>query len=229
MVDPVRPLSATLSDVCFLHWPVSPATVDAVVPEWLQPDTADGSAWVSALPLSMDRFDLFGHPVREGVEGVNLRTYVRTDSGDRGVYFLSLDISDRLATETARTLFRLPYRYASVRRRREGERTEVVARRRADSDARLTVTFEPTGEPTTAAPDTLASFLIERERFFTTGPLGTQLVGSVGHPQWPIQTADATVTENTLLSAAGIEGVEGDPLVHFSRGVEMGIGALGPH
>jgi len=228
MPDPVRPLSTTLADVLFLHWPVSPATVDSLVPDWLEPDTADGSAWVSALPLTMAEFDLFGLPVREDVEALNLRTYVRTPNGDRGVYFLSLDVADRLAAETARSVFRLPYYHASIRRRRQGDRTEVVARRRADADARLTVTFEPTGELRTAAPDTLASFLVERERYFTTGPLGTRLVGSVGHPSWSIQTATATITENTLLSAAGIDRVEGDPLVHYSPGVEMGIGALQP-
>jgi uncharacterized protein YqjF (DUF2071 family) len=228
MPDPVRPLSTTLTDVLFLHWPVSPATVDPLLPDWLEPDTADESAWISALPLTMAEFDLFGLPVREGVEAVNLRTYVRTADGDRGVYFLSLDVADRLASETARTVFRLPYYHASIRRRRQGDRTEVVARRRTGVEARLTVTFELNGEPTTAAPDTLASFLVERERYFTTGPLGAHLVGSVGHPPWSIQTATATVAENTLLSAADIDRVEGDPLVHYSPGVDMGIGALQP-
>ena len=137
-------------------------------------------------------------------------------------------LADRLAAETARSVFRLPYYHASIRRRRQGDRTEVVARRRVDAETRLTVTFESTGELRTAAPDTLASFLVERERYFTTGPLGTRLVGSVGHPSWSIQTATATITENTLLSAAGIDRVEGDPLVHYSPGVEMGIGALQP-
>lgn len=228
MPDPLRPLTVTLSDVCFVHWPVAPTAVDAVVPDWVEPDTADGSAWVSALALSMDRFDVLGLPVREGLEGVNLRTYVRTPGGDRAVCFLSLDVTDRLAADTASAVFRLPYHDARIRRRREGDRTEVVARRRSDSDARFTLTFEPTGEPTTAAPDTLASFLVERNRYVTEGPLGTRLVGSVGHRPWPIQPADAVVAENTLLEAAGIDAVAGEPLVHYSPGVEMGIGALEP-
>jgi len=228
MPDSLRPLSVTLSDVYFVHWPVAPETVESVVPDWLDADTADGSAWVSALALTMDQFDVFGLPVRDGIEGINLRTYVQTPSGDRSVYFLSLDVSDRLVADTARTLFRLPYHHATVRRRTDGTRTEVVARRRSDSDTRLTLTVEPTGEPTTAAPDTLPSFLVERTRYVTEGPLGTRLVGAVGHQPWSIQPADAVVAENTLLSAAGIESVAGEPLVHYSPGVEMGIGGLEP-
>lgn len=228
MTTSIRPLSVTVVDVCFVHWPVAPSIVRSVIPDWLEPDTIEGSAWVSALPLTMAQFDVFGLPARQDVEGVNLRTYVRTAAGDRGVFFLSLDISDRLAAETASSLFRLPYHYANVRRRREGDRTEVVARRRNDTEARLTITFEPTGEARTTGPDTLASFLVERDRYFTTGPLGTQLVGSVGHPPWKLQPAEVTVTENSLLSAAGIEAADGEALVHYSPGIEMGIGRLEP-
>jgi len=224
----IRPLSVDLSDVYFCHWPVSPSSVDALLPDWLTPDTEDGSAWVSALALTMDRFDVFGLPIREGLEGVNLRTYVQTRDGTRGVYFLSLDITDRLAAQTASSLFRLPYHDARIRRLRQDGRTEITARRRDGSGARLTVTVEPSGEPTTTAPDTLASFLIERDRYFTTGPLGTRLVGSVGHEPWPVQPASATVTEDTLCSAAGVASTEGEPLVHYSPGIEMGVGPLEP-
>lgn len=228
MPDSIRPLSLTLSDVCFVHWPVSPSVVQSLVPDWTDPDTVDGSAWVSALALSIDRFDVFGVPVREDVRGVNLRTYVTTPSGDRAVHFLSLDVTDRLAADAARTLFRLPYHHADVRRRQQGGRTEVVARRRDDSDVRLAITFEPVGDPGPTAPDTLASFLVDRERYVTTGPLGRRLVGSVGHPPWPVQPADATVTERSLLDAGGVNTLDGTPLVHYSPGLEMSIGRLEP-
>lgn len=228
MNESVRPLSASLSDVCFVHWPYPVAEVDDLLPGWLEPDTMDGRAWVSALPLTMAQFDLFGLPVREDIEGVNLRTYVRTGDGTRGVWFLSLDVDDRIAADTARTVFQLPYYHARIRRRTQGERTEVVARRHGDESARLAVTFEPQGDPAETEPDTLPSFLIERHRYFTKGPLGTRLQGSVGHLPWPVQPATATVTENTLLDAAGLSDPDGDPLVHYSPGVEMGIGALEP-
>lgn len=228
MSGPLRPLSIALSDVCFCHWPVAPAAVRAALPAWARPDTMDATAWVSALSLSIDRFDAFGVPLREHVETVAVRTYVQTPSGDRAVAFLSLDVTDRLVADALRTLFHLPASHADVRRRRQGGRTEVVSRRRDGENARLGVTFEPTGTPMTTAPDTLAAFLLDRERYVTTGPLETRLVGSVGHPPWTVQPADAAVTETTLLDAAGVDALDGEPLAHYSPGVEMGVGVLEP-
>lgn len=99
------------------------------------------------------------------------------------IRFLSLDVTDRPASDAARTLFRVPSHRADVRQRQQGNRTEVVARRRDAPSVRLAVTFEPAGEPAPTASDTLASFLVDRERYVTTGSLGTRLVGSVGRPR----------------------------------------------
>lgn len=222
----VRPLSLSLSDACLAHWPMPAETIRSRIPDWTDPDRFDDSAWVSAILLSIDRFDAFGIPVTRDVEAVVLRTYVTTPAGQRAIHFLSLSVNDRLVADAMRNLFRLPAHHASIRRREGGDRTEVVCRRRGDDRGRLAVTFTPAGEPAQTAPDTLSSFLVERERYVATGPLGSRLVGSVGHPPWPVQPADATVAERSLLDAAGIDPA-GDPsLVHYSPGVEMAIGSL---
>lgn len=221
----VRPLSLALSDVCLVHWPVSAETVRARIPDWTDPDRFDDAAWVSVLSLSIDRFDAFGVPVRRAVDAIIVRTYVTTPAGQRAIHFCSLDVTDPLVADAMRTLFRVPAHHASVERREAADRTEVVVQRR-DDGARLSVTFAPAGEPGPTAPDTLSSFLVERERYVGTGPLGSRLVGSVGHPPWEVQPADATVTEGSLLEAAGI-ALDGEPsLVHYSPGVEMTIGTL---
>jgi uncharacterized protein YqjF (DUF2071 family) len=226
MPGSLRPLSVELSDVCFAHWPVPKAALRSCVPEWTEPDTVDGSAWVSALAISIDRFDAFGVPVREGLQSVNVRTYVTTPSMDRAVCFLSIDVNDRVAAGAMRRLFQLPTHPAELRRRRTDDGIEVVARRRNGTGARLRATFDPVGEPTPTAPATLASFLVDRDRYVTTGPLGRRLVGSVGHPPWPLQPADGTIQEQTLLDAAGVDTVEAPPLVHYSPGLEMTVGGL---
>ncbi|WP_227132908.1 YqjF family protein [Halorubellus salinus] len=222
----VRPLSLALSDACLAHWPVAAGTIRDRIPDWTEPDRFDDSAWVSAILLSIDRFDAFGVPVRRDVEAVILRTYVSTPAGQRAIHFLSLDVNDRLVADAMRNLFRLPAHHATVRRLEDGDRTEVVARRRGQDRARLAVTYTPVGEPGPTAPDTLSSFLVERERYVATGPLGSRLVGSVGHPPWPVQPADATVTERSLLDAADIDPAGEPSLVHYSPGVEMTIGTL---
>ncbi|WP_226021416.1 YqjF family protein [Halomicrobium salinisoli] len=223
----VEPLAVAVSDVLFCHWPIDEDAAEAVVPPWLSPDALAGSAWASVVALRMDRFDAFGLPVREGLEAVNLRTYVRGPSGDRGVYFRSLDATDRLAVGTARRLFRLPYHRARIDRSESGGKTTVLARRCDGSGAGVTATFSPEGDPDPPEPDTLHSFLTERYRYFTEGPLGTRLVGSVGHEPWPLQPVDATVEVDGLLSAEGIE-TDGDPLYHYSPGVRIRIGPPGP-
>lgn len=228
MPAPLRPLSLRLSDVCFIHWPVSTAAIRACIPDWTEPDTSDGTAWVTAVAVTIDRFETFGVPVRENVEAVILRTYVRTPSDQRAVHFLSLDVTDRIAADAAQALFRFPAHHADVERRRRDDGTEVRARRRSAAAPGLHAEFQPLGEPATAEPDTLASFLVTRERYVTTGPLGTRLVGSVGHPPWTLQPADVTVRDDTLLDAAAVTPTDGQPLVHYSPGLDMTIGPLEP-
>lgn len=226
MPAPLRPLSLRLSDVCFVHWPVSPAQIQACIPTWTEPDTTDGMAWVSAVAVTIKRFDTFGVPVREDVEAVILRTYVRTPADQRAVHFLSLDVTDRIAADAAQALFRFPSHYADIQRRIDGDRIEIRTRRRDAAAPGLTITVDPQGDLTTPEPDTVASFLVTRERYVTSGPVGTRLVGSVGHPPWTLQPAELTVKDDTLLDAADVTPGDSRPLVHFSPGLDMTIGPL---
>lgn len=224
----LEPLTITLEDVCFLHWPVEADRVAGLVPSWLEPDTADGTAWVSALPMVMAKFDAFGLPVREDLGALNVRTYVRAPSGDRGVYFLSVDATDAPAVEAARRLFRLPYHRATVERTSEGGRTRVRVTRRGGERGTLDVTYDSSGPTQRASPDTLASFLAERYRYFTEGPLGTRLVGSVGHEPWELRSARATASETGLLAPVGLADADPEPLAHVSSGARLRIGPPKP-
>lgn len=220
----LEPLRIRLSNVCFLHWPAPVDRVDRLLPDWLSPDTVDGSAWIGALPMEMTGLDVFGVPIRDGVLALNLRTYVRSPSGDRGVYFLSLDATDRVAVETARRLFRLPYHDARIEREGDGAETAVRVVRDDERRSTLSVTYEPEGPARVPPPDTLPSFLVERYRYFATGPLGTRLVGNVGHEPWTLRSASATVTDRSLLAAVGLDDGRTDPLAQWSSGTEMRVG-----
>ena len=219
----IEPLTIAFRDVCFCHWPVPETHVSRLVPDWLVPDTVDGSAWLSAVSVEMSEFDVFGLPVREDVLAVNLRTYVRGPSGDRGVYFCSLDATDRPAVEAVRRLFRLPAYFATIDLTRNDARTTVRVARRERSDSTLAITCEASGPNQTTSPDTIPSFLAERYRYFTEGPFGTRLVGSVGHAPWTLQSAVATVTEDSLLQTVGLDDPDPDPLAHYSTGTTMRI------
>jgi uncharacterized protein YqjF (DUF2071 family) len=252
---PVRPLTATLRDVWFLHWPVPAATVDRATPAWLTPDTADDTAWASALVLTARRVSAAGVGLRENVGALVFRTYVRDGDDRRGVHFLSVHVDDGLIAAGA-DLSGLPCHEADVDRESTGDGHLDAVRRPAGAgvdravqrlgdairgsgrergvtadrreEALLTATVEPAGEPREPGPDTLPAFLVERSRYFATGPLGTPLVGGVGHDPWRISPASATVDATGLFAAAGLEAPADDPLAHHSPGLEMALGAARP-
>jgi uncharacterized protein YqjF (DUF2071 family) len=50
----------------------------------------------------------------------------------------------------------------------------------------------------------------------------------VEHERWPLRRAILLELRETMIAAAGLPGVSGDPLVHFSEGVEVRIGRPRP-
>lgn len=223
-----RPLTATLRDVCFLHWPVPERVVDDAVPCWLTPDVADGTAWVSVVSTEMRRVDVFGLPVRENVRAVTVRTYVRSPGGDRGVYVRSMNVDDRLVADAANRLFRIPASSATIERSANGDEITIRATGTRDRGGAFEVTYEPSGAAQTASPATLPSFLVERYRYFAEGAFGTHMCGSVGHGPWALRTATTSVTGRDVPDGFGVNTAEADPLAHYSDGVEMRIGPPAP-
>ena len=53
------------NDLLFAHWPIPGKSIDALLPEWLEADTFQGSAWLGAVPFWLDRIKIRGrasHP-----------------------------------------------------------------------------------------------------------------------------------------------------------------------
>lgn len=221
----------------FVHWPVPPEEVRPLVPDELDVDVREGTAWVSALPSVVEASRLRGTPRSLGLtfRQVNLRTYVRHDT-DPGVYFLSLDATTDIGVQIARRLYGLPYYRASVEfERREGDEVDDepgvggseyhFASERTDAGgepARFAATYRPTGEQFRAAPDSLAAFLVERYRLYVVRD-GTVWCARVEHEPWPLRDAEATVQADSLLAAAGLPAPGDDPVVRYSSGVELTV------
>lgn len=98
------------ADLAYLHWQVDEREVRDQLPAGLYPDLHEGAAWVGLVPFEMRGLRVRGTPplpwVRRFVE-VNVRTYVRDESGRPGVWFHSLDASRLGATIVARLAFGL--------------------------------------------------------------------------------------------------------------------------
>jgi hypothetical protein len=211
----------------FLHWPFEPAVVRRLLPPGLHADTYDGAAWVGLVPFFM-RVATPGDrrvPWMSDFCETNVRTYVRDGAGRQGIWFLSLDAARLGAVVTARVTYRLPYFWSSMRLRRDGAEVAYLCRRRwpgprsAASRVRVTV-----GEPFGAAE------VSERDHFLTARWLLFSVVGGrrsfarACHQPWPLYRARADVIDDRLLTAAGLPNPDGEPLVHYSPGVNVAIG-----
>ncbi len=91
-------------ELLFAHWPFAPETLRPLVPPALSLDIFEGQAWVGVVPFRMTNV----HPrLTPSVPGLsqfvemNVRTYV-TVNGVPGVYFFSLDASNRIAVRLYR-------------------------------------------------------------------------------------------------------------------------------
>jgi uncharacterized protein YqjF (DUF2071 family) len=215
----LRPLQVTLDDVCFCHWPVAETAVETAVPDWLTVETSDGDAWVSAVAATVDRVETFGVEIAGPSELLTVRTYVRGPTGQRGVCVLALFGDDSRTTTAVSELFRITVGDAVPRTLPTPDRRRVLdAGERRLFECRYAVD----GDPVAIPPDSLASFLVDRQRYFTTGRLGTRLVGSVGHDPWRLDRVDSTVT-GSVLPSVDVSAGEPDPLVHHSPGIQISI------
>lgn len=223
----VTPLRTAIRDACFCHWPVNPDELAEHVPTWLTVESQVGDAWVTAVAHTVERVETFGVTITQPAPAVNVRTYVRGPSDQRGIFFFALFTDDQFTTETASRVLRLPYRRGSLA---VDDRPDGSVRRQLDVDGRraLDVSYTPEqGEGSTAPPDSLAGFLVERDRYFATGAFGTRLTGGVGHDPWRLSPVEATVGGG-LLETLGLPSAGGDPLVHYSRGLDIDVGPPTP-
>lgn len=213
-------------DVTFLHWRYDPAAVQRLLPRTVEVDTFDGDAWVSLVPFRMVDLRLPGRrPLPFGsFPEVNVRTYVRSGAR-RGVWFFSLDI-DRIApTVVARSVYRLPYCFGRVDHVRVGDLiSTVVERRWPGSGKRPTAaSVVRTGEPLDPA-DAVAAFLTARWGLLAA-TRRRLLWAPVEHPPWRLWNADVVHLEESLVEAAGLPAPQGDPVVMWSPGTDVRVGA----
>jgi uncharacterized protein YqjF (DUF2071 family) len=212
------------SSPLFCSWRLPPDRVRPLVPAELELDLRDGEAWVSLVPLEMEKVGLekpkLPLPSLEPFPEVNLRTYVR-HNGVAGVYFLSLECGQLMVDLGAKLLFHLPYHPADVSIGRDGEwfHCESEGKSPGGAPARFDCRYRPIGEPARPGPGSLEEFLTERYSMFVVDR-GKVLRGDVKHEPWRVQGAEIQLKTNTITPAYGLP-VTGKPdHVGFSPGVE---------
>jgi uncharacterized protein YqjF (DUF2071 family) len=224
---PARPwvFRQSWRDLLFLHWPVEPAALAPHIPDGLTLQTFDGVAWLAVVPFRMTGVSARWLPDVPGLSAfpeLNVRTYVERD-GVPGVWFLSLDADHRLAVRVARRFFHLPYVYAQMSCRSDGEAIVYRSERPGPGPrARFAARYEPVGPPCPAESGTLDHFLTERYCLYARTPRGDFLRGQVHHVAWPLQEARVAIDANELPAANGIDvDAAGPAHVRFARRVDV--------
>jgi uncharacterized protein YqjF (DUF2071 family) len=214
------------NDLLFAHWPISVSMMEALLPEWLEADSYQGSAWLGAVPFWLDRIKIRGVPALPGLRNfpdLNFRTYVR-DRFTRtpGIYCFSVDSSNLLTVAMAHAVYHLPYKLAEMRLEPRSEREFAFYSRRRF--ARPEVIFKaryrglgPTRKTAEMPPGSFEYFFSERNCVFSTNRGGQPIRANLHHVSWPLEDAEAEIERNDLATAVGIELPKMEPVLHYSR------------
>lgn len=218
-------------ELTFLHWRVPASALRPLVPPSLEIDTFEGDAFIGLVPFTMTKVRPWWSPPLPGINNfheTNVRTYVHHQGANPGVWFFSLDAASLPAVLAARWLWRLPYHHARMTLERDdaGLRYASERKRPGPLPGTCRVACRPLGEPAASPPGTLEHFLAERYLLYTVSRSGALHRGAVHHTPYPLQRAELTGCDETLISAAGITRPPDAPLAHYASGVSVEIFAL---
>ncbi len=225
------------ASLSFIHWRVPAAALRPLIPDGLEIDTFDGSAWVGLVPFTMTGVRPRRWPATWRIRGVtdfhecNVRTYVTRD-GECGVWFFSLDAASRLAVRIARRMWNLAYHRATIELEDRGEEVSYAVCRQSDGIARRSGVHDSTpalrcrwtlGERMPQSqPGSLEHFLTERYMLYAADRRGTVFRGRIWHEPWPLRRASLASVDDSLVAAAGIDvSAAGKPVVFAADPIEV--------
>jgi uncharacterized protein YqjF (DUF2071 family) len=208
-------MGQTWQNLLFAHWRVPHDLLRPHVPERLELEQHDGSAWIGLTPFRVGGLRLRGALPLPGVSSfheLNCRTYVRADERP-GIWFFSLDASSRAAVAVARRTYRLPYRHARIESGGDSFRADT------EGGGSFRARYHGVGMPAPATPATLEHFLTERYCLYAGEG---KFRADIHHTPWPLQTAEAEVEHRGI---APVE-LEGEPICHYARRLDVVIWSL---
>jgi len=220
-------MGQTWDELLFAHWPVGAEDVARLVPQGLEVEQFDGSAWIGVTPFVVTGLRLRGTvplPRVSTFPELNVRTYVTAD-GKPGIWFFSLDAASRIAVEGARRVYKLPYFHARMSARRDGARIDYSSDRLDGSDKSFLGSYGPTGAVFEAERGSLEWFLTERYCLYAVDR-GRLHRAEIQHPPWPLQPAELELERNTM--APDRITLDRLPLCHFARSQNVLIWPLRP-
>lgn len=209
-----------------------PPAIQAMLPERLTVETFDGDAWLAVVPFSMEKIRPWWACPVPGISWfleTNVRTYVRHDNGETGVWFFSLDANQALAVWIATRFWNLNYRQAQINLEHSSEQVHYTGSCQfVDAAYDFCITCDPEQPLQTARPQSLDFFLLERYRLFARHPSGRFLTGEVHHPPYTFQGIQLLHCEQSLTASHGLPIPPGRAPDHavYSPGVHVRVSPL---
>ncbi|WP_332649466.1 YqjF family protein [Lysinibacillus sp. 54212] len=206
-------------NVLFVHYPVYSKSLQKFVPRSLELDTFNGMCWVSIVLFIVKKNRIRLLPLIPGTNQfiqMNVRTYVTLD-GTPGVYFLSIDASNKVAVTLATTLFFLPNYDAVMNLQQEGSSIFFQSARKGKVSLEMECCYKPISPVFYATKNSLEAWLIERYTLFSLNRNGQPVRGDIYHAPWQLQHVEATVYKNTMLTDLSIAAEYNEPIFHFSK------------
>lgn len=209
-------------DLLFAHWPVDASLLQRFVPSPLRVQEFEGTSWIGLVPFRMAGVMRRPLPDLPGISAfpeLNVRLYVELD-GKPGVWFLSLDASNKIAVWAARRYFHLPYHHARIACDAVKDGLHCSSRRATGASV-FEASYRPTSAPYESQRRTLEHWLTERYCLYAQAPDGSIWRNEVHHVPWPLQRAEAEITENSYFAAHGLQIAGQPPLLHFARRIDV--------
>lgn len=216
------------SDLLLLHWPISPKVLRPTIPDDLELDLFEGQAWASVVGFHLSGLRM--RPIRwipwKDFDEVNLRTYVKTSDGKRGVWFHSLDSTDMFAVLGARILYGLAYRPAKITRSLSKQAISYQSytnRLFKKVPARIDAQLDKSVGTSKIAREPLDRFLLERYRFWARRKVGERSSSAqIRHRPYDAMRLQKAEYKGGLFSAFELPEPKVSPAVaHYCQGFSV--------
>ena len=213
----------------FMHWRITEKELRPLIPNGLEIETFDGTAWIGVIPFTMWDIRAFppflpAVPGLSSMHELNVRTYVHHNRVP-GVWFFSLDCNSAAAVRAARTFYYLPYFDAKIDLQERGNTIDYSLTRTEEPSADFEASWTVGETIPFAHPDSLEFFLTERYCLYTEHE--RQLYQArIFHQPWPLQKASVSSYESTMIESLGLKTPKGEPVLNYAEQIGVDIWPL---
>lgn len=198
----------------FLHWKVPYDSLRKLVPQKLNLDTFEGTAYVSLVAFTMQKIRPRNLPAIKFIsdfDEINIRTYIDNDN-KKGVYFLNIEAGKQLSVTIAKLLSGLPYEKSSIQRATENYKSSNDKKNFSfDTEFEIKKQFIQKTELDTWLTERYCLYLNKAETIYRY---------DIHHKEWEIKNADIKRL-NVNYKIGGINLANQPDLVHYSDGVKV--------